>query len=315
MIAEDGSQGTRVIRSIERKDLKPETLGLTLAAGKAILKSIQPIIVQQQVSSGLASCRQCPDCGQSRRKKGYQDLSLRTVFSQLMVKRPRLHHCECGSHEASTFSPLAELLPDHTRPELLLLETKWASLLSFGMAAKLLEDVLPMDDPLSAFTIRRHVWTGAERMERELGEEQSCFITGCQRDWNELPVPSGPLIVSIDGGCVRGQYKQGHFEVIAAKSILAFNRDEEARKELLGRCFAWVQTNDEKPKRGLFKLLQSDGLRPNQQVAFLSDGGNDVRNMQMYLHPEAEHLLDWFHDTLDGAEADRRGTAGEGRRR
>jgi hypothetical protein len=32
----------------------------------------------------------------------------------------------------------------------------------------------------------------------------------------------------------------------------------------------------------------------NQQVVFLFDGGDDVRNLQFYLSPEAEHLLDWF---------------------
>jgi len=298
VIAEDGSQETRDIRSIERKDLKPETLGLTLAEGKAILKDIQQIVVQQQISTGLAPLRPCPVCSQPRSSKGYHDLSVRTVFGRLTVKSPRLHHCECGPHETGTFSPLAELLPDHTTPELLFLETKWASLMSYGMTAKLLEDVLPMDDPLNAFTIRRHVWNVAERMERELGEEQPCFITGCQRDWNELPVPDGPLIVGIDGGYVRGQHKQGHFEVIAGKSILAFQREEEGKQELSGKCFAWVQTYDEKPKRRLFELLQSHGIQPNQQVAFLSDGGEDVRNVQLYLHPEAEHLLDWFHVTM-----------------
>jgi len=87
----DGSQETREIHSIKRKDLKPETLGLTLAEGKAILKDIQQIVVQQQVSSGLAPCRDCPDCGKPRRRKGYHDLSLRTVFGHLRVKRPRLH--------------------------------------------------------------------------------------------------------------------------------------------------------------------------------------------------------------------------------
>ena len=71
------------------------------------------------------------------------------------------------------------------------------------------------------------------------------------------------------------------------------------RKQVLsGRCFAWVQTYDEKPKRRLFELLQSQGMQPNQQVDFLSDGGEDVRNVQLYLNPQAEHLLDWFHLTM-----------------
>ena len=33
----------------------------------------------------------------------------------------------------------------------------------------------------------------------------------------------------------------------------------------------------------------------NQQIEFLSDGGDTVRDVQLYLSPEAEHLLDWFH--------------------
>ena len=36
----------------------------------------------------------------------------------------------------------------------------------------------------------------------------------------------------------------------------------------------------------------------NQQIDFLSDGGEDVRQVQLYLNPEAEHLLDWFHLTM-----------------
>ena len=36
----------------------------------------------------------------------------------------------------------------------------------------------------------------------------------------------------------------------------------------------------------------------NQQVTFLSDGGETVRELQLYLNPNAEHLLDWFHLTM-----------------
>jgi hypothetical protein len=67
---------------------------------------------------------------------------------------------------------------------------------------------------------------------------------------------------------------------------------------LTGKCFAWVQTYDEKPKRRLFEVLQSQGMQMNQQIDFLSDGGEDVRNVQLYLNPDAEHLLDWFHVTM-----------------
>jgi hypothetical protein len=172
---------------------------------------------------------------------------------------------------------LAELLPERTTPELLFLETKWSALMSYGLTAELLQEVLPMDSPLPASTIREHVCHVAQRVESELGEEQWSFVEGCQRDWNQLPIPDGPLTVGIDGGYVRGRHKEGHFEVIAGKSLLAFRREKE--EELSSKCFAFVQTYDEKPKRRLFEALRSQGLPMNQQVDFLSDGGEDVRQV------------------------------------
>ena len=94
----------------------------------------------------------------------------------------------------------------------------------------------------------------------------------------------------IDGGYVRQwDDKRKHFELIVGKSM-----PEEGE----GKCFGFVQTYDEKPKRRVFEVLKSQGMQMNQQVVFLSDGGDDVRDLQMYLNPEAEHYLDWFHVTM-----------------
>jgi len=64
------------------------------------------------------------------------------------------------------------------------------------------------------------------------------------------------------------------------------------------RCFGFVQTYDSKPKHRLFELLKGQGMQMNQQVMFFSDGGSDIREVQQYLNPEAEHYLDWFHLTM-----------------
>ncbi len=61
------------------------------------------------------------------------------------------------------------------------------------------------------------------------------------------------------------------------------------------KCFGFVQTLDTKPKRRLFEVLQSQGHQMNQQITFLSDGGDTVREFELYLNPYAEHLLDWVH--------------------
>src|SRR2546425_5563816 len=296
--SDDGQESIREVACVERADLTPETLGLSLAEGKTILQAIQEVVVEWQMQAYLGQQRHCPQCGHLRHSKGAHHTVFRTVFGSLPVESPRLTHCACQAHDPHSFSPLAALLPEHTTPELLYLETKWAALTSYGMSVKLLQDVLPFDEPLQAVTIRNHVFTLAERLEDALGEEHMSFIEGCPRDWGALPIPDGPLTVGIDGGYVKAQgSEQGWFEVIAGKSMLAFSRDEE-QSTPSAKCFAFVQTYDQKPKRRLFELLQSQGLQMNQQIEFLSDGGETVRDLQLYLSPEAEHLLDWFHLTM-----------------
>ncbi len=62
--------------------------------------------------------------------------------------------------------------------------------------------------------------------------------------------------------------------------------------------FGFVRTYDEKPKIRLFETLKSQGFQLNQQITFLSDGGESVRDLQLYMSPQAEHVLDWFHVTM-----------------
>jgi hypothetical protein len=61
------------------------------------------------------------------------------------------------------------------------------------------------------------------------------------------------------------------------------------------RCLGFVNGYDTKPKRRLFEVLNAQGMQMNQLVTFLSDGGDTVRELQLYLNPQAEHILDWFH--------------------
>src|SRR5262249_33582740 len=139
-------------------------------------------------------------------------LHYKKVFGALPVESPRLSHCPCQAHATVSFSPLATLLPERTTPELLYLETKWAALMSYGLTVKLLQDVLPIDEPLEAVTIRHHVLTVAQRLEDALGKEQGSFIDKCPAEVAELPMPHGPLTVGIDGGYVKAQGGAGLFQ-------------------------------------------------------------------------------------------------------
>jgi len=284
---------------LEKACERIEHLGLTLTEAKQILTALQQRLVEQQSAAFVAAHAQCEHCGKSLGIKGYHTRTFRTLFGSVTLTSPRLYHCRCQRRKTTTFRPLNALLTDSVAPELLFMETKWASLVSYGLTAQALKDFLPVEATLNATTIQHHTLTVAQRCEAELGGEQWAFVEGCPADWGRLPIPDGPLTVGIDGGYVRDwDEKKGHFEVIVGKSILTFRR--AAEEDLpSSKCFGFVQTLDEKPKRRLFEVLHSQGHQMNQQITFLSDGGDTVRDLQLYLNPEAEHLLDWFHLSRD----------------
>ena len=89
--------------------------------------------------------------------------------------------------------------------------------------------------------------------------------------------------------CEQKEKKDWRFEVIVGKSMAA---------EAESKCFGPVNSYDTKPKRRVFEALKSQWMQMNRQITFLSDGGETVRELQLYLNPQAEHLLDWFHITM-----------------
>jgi len=80
-------------------------------------------------------------------------------------------------------------LPNHTLPELLFLETKWASLMSYGMTSKLLQDVLPIEERVNTFTIRQHVANVAERLEQEWATNNSVSSRATSEARTNFPLP------------------------------------------------------------------------------------------------------------------------------
>jgi len=275
---------------LERDSEGLEEIGITLTDAKHLLSILQKQIVEQQLSAYLATQQNCPHCAKSFRHKDQHPIVFRTLFGNLKLSSPRWFNCTCQPHQTRTFTPLAKLLTEHCSPERLYLEAKWSSLISFDLTAQLLNDILPTDSHIRTTSVRNHLQRAAKQAEAELGEEQLFFIDGCQREWEMLPRPPAPLNIGIDGGYVRHwDNKKTHFEVIVGKSI---------PEEGLSKCFGLVQSYDNKPKRRLFEVLKSQGMQMNQQITFFSDGGDTVRNLQLYLNPEAEHLLDWFHITM-----------------
>ena len=101
---------------------------MSFANSKAILVGIQERMVSAQAASFLERHRCCDLCGSLLLSKGRCRIQFRTAFGTIALVSPRFHRCLCQPSVTKSFSPLTALFTEHTAPELLYLETRWASL-------------------------------------------------------------------------------------------------------------------------------------------------------------------------------------------
>jgi hypothetical protein len=268
-----------------------EQLGLTLAEAKALLLAVQRQILGRQSAAFLALRTPCPTCGRRRGIKDHKAIVFRMLSGQLELASPRLRRCPCRQSGPASTSPLVELLPEHTAPELRYLESKWAGVPGLLRAdLKALQDFLPVDAQLNATTVRRDTLRVARRLESELGPEPHFPLAGCSAECARLPAPPAPITIGIDGGYLRHwQRKQTHFVAIVGEAV---PKDSPAKR------FGFVQSQDPKPRRHLAAVLRRQGLQHNQELVFLSDGEESLRQLQYYLRPHSQHWLDWLHLTM-----------------
>lgn len=282
-----GFAAAEEVATFEKRAVGIEDLGLSLAEGKTLLAATQQRVIERQTAGWLEQRRHCARCGRRLPVKDSFPIAFRTLFGTVGLASPRLRRCRCTTVGAATVSPLQELIGGHVAPERLYLETRWASLAPYAATAAMLADVLPVEATVNATTIREHALRVAERAEAELGEERLSFIDGCQADWGELPPPEGRIVVGLDGGYVRdwGE-KTANFELIVGRSL-----PEDRPPRYLGLVHGY----DRKPKRRLVALLESQGLQANQDLTFLTDGGDEIKALTELISPCGEHVLDWFH--------------------
>jgi hypothetical protein len=117
-------------------------------------------------------------CSQKLLHKDKRTIVYRTLFGKLHLQCPRLFHCSCQEQATRSFNPVSNLLPERTSRELLYLESKYGSLMSYGLSAKLLQEVLPIEGEINTTAIRNNLHRIGQRLEDELGEEKGGYIEG-----------------------------------------------------------------------------------------------------------------------------------------
>ena len=252
---------------------------------KDLLGRLQHAVVEAQAAACVNRHRCCSAC--RLRGKGQYPIVFRTAFGHVPLASPRFYRCRCHPADSRTFSPLAELFTEHTAPELLYLESRWASLIPFGMTTALLKDVLPVAGTTNPETVRQHLHKVAARQDTELcTSEPSLRDDGPAAD-QPSPIPREAVIAGIDGGYLRNWHdKRKKFEVLVGKST-AEDRDDRYL----------VRSQDAAPERRFCEVLRRQGLPTDQPVTVLTDGGDSVCALVSDLPAGSEHVLDWFRAT------------------
>lgn len=105
-----------------------------------------------------------------------------------------------------------------------------------------------------------------------------------------LPVPDGRIVIGLDGGYIRDRdNRKKNFELIVGRSL-----PDNGEPRYIG----FVQGHDRKPQRRIIDHLIKQGVQANQDITFITDGGEEVRSLAEMIAPASEHVLDWFHITM-----------------
>jgi hypothetical protein len=163
---------------MERGELQAGNLGFCLAEAKSLLANGQKTLINAQAAMN-AQTQQCEICGEGLRRKGRGTIVARTLFGKMPVDSPRFYRCACTATETlsrTSFSPLAEQLPERTVPDLQYLQAKWAASMSYGLTLETLRDVFPIGDALGKYAVRNNVARIARRLDAELRDEPTGSI-------------------------------------------------------------------------------------------------------------------------------------------
>ena len=287
LVIEDASGASTCtdIAAIERHT--EDLIGLSLEEAKAMAGAVQREMVEAQVREALGQNSTCPQCQSRLRRNGTHRIHYRTAFGRLELDSPRFYRCRCQTSRRVSFSPLALWLGTHTSPELQYLEAHFAALLPYGVSARMLGTVLPLERSTSITTWKRHVGSIGVRLDREAHEH----VASAQA-LNEFRLPKrNPLrAVGIDGGYVKASNapsrQEGWFEVMVGKSL---------PRAGTGQVFAFVHRLEAQPTERMERFLAEQGVFPAQPTTFLSDGGETVRQAQGEFRQFGVPILDWFH--------------------
>jgi hypothetical protein len=245
------------------------SLGLTLAEAKQLLARVQCEISTAQARQHAVQRPVCPCREDVCRMKDYRDHAVATLFGQVTVRLPRFQCAACGHIETGIN------WPSHCRstPELDRLRAHLSALMSYEMAADLLEQMFPVDAGTDPETLRRHTL------------KAGAALADCAAIRSATAAPA--ITVTVDATFVRSREDgERQFEVRVG------NVETQARGRQVFGGVAKTETDIE----GLIrKNLDAVGGNKDTVLTAFTDGCPGLRGILAGAGVLEPPILDWFH--------------------
>jgi hypothetical protein len=256
-----------IVRSDDLGDIAD--LGLTLAEAKVLQARVQQVVATGQARSHAVRRPNCQSCGGGCHLKDYRDHRIATLFGQVTVRLPRFRCVACGATEPGVGWPLN----CRSTPELDQLQAHLSALMTYRVAAGVLEQMLPVDAGKSPETLRQHTLKlGAQLQDRALEKPataaaaiaisvDSTFIRSCEEGERQLEVRVGNVETEAGGRQVFGAVARADTDIVALIS----------------------------------RKLEAVGRTGDTQLTGFTDGCPGLRSILAAAGVAKPPILDWFH--------------------
>ena len=254
---------------------RPDGLGdiakleLTLSEAKQLLANVQREIAAAQARDHVVRPPDCPRCDGVCHVKDCRDHVVATLFGRVTMKLPRFRCAKCAGIETGIS------WPSHCRstPELDRLRAHLSALMTYRVAADLLEQMFPIDAGTDPETLRRHTLRVGEAL----------------ADRAEIrPETSAPAItVTLDTTFIRScEDGELHLEVRVGNV---------ETKSGARQVFGAVAKADTDIKVLIRRSLDAIGRSEGAELTAFTDGCPGLRRVLADAGVTETPILDWFH--------------------
>jgi hypothetical protein len=295
------NDGEGVLAVVERRNCGLDQLGLTLAEGRSLLAKVQAELISKQVQWWLSGQSHCRLCGAPLRHKDTRSTVLRTVYSKVVLKSPRLWSCIC---EQTARTPqrvvhsFSKSLTRRVTPELEYLQAKWAAHLPYRQATTMLKEVLPLNEGISFSGARNRIHTLGKLLDADI-----------ERDIEKLPQvvtdvqvleSSYVSAVSVDSAWLRScdelRSPGGHVNIVAGRATFTDGPP---------KLYAYVHREVKSAAARLDQFLSRNGVTSDERVTVISDDAGEFAKTVEGSQLARGRILDWFHIAMKFRAAQR----------